>query len=233
MRLFIALIAAAITASLLVIPAGALAKSRDRDHDGMPDKWERKHHLNVHANDARRDPDRDHVSNLSEFRHGTNPRKADTDNDGINDENELRDQTNPLKKDSDDDGVGDADEVAGTIVSFRNNALTIQLPGSGAGTISGTVNDQTRIECDDDANDAAAQTTTARMSRDGDGDDNSGPGSDSRGSDDGPNHDAGDDEAQCTSADLKQGARVHEAKLTKAADGSNVFTKIELVPAGS
>jgi hypothetical protein len=226
MRLIKGFIAAAIAASLLVIPAGALAKSRDRDHDRMPDKWEKKHHLNVRANDARKDPDRDRVSNLSEFRHHTDPQSADTDDDGVNDENEIEDHTNPLKDDSDDDGIGDEDEIAGTIVSFTNNVLTIQLPGTGAGTVAGTVTPSTEIECEGD-DDAPAATT----SRDG-SDDNSGPGS--TGSDDGPNHDGGDDddnEDNCTTADLRAGARVHEAKTAKATDGSTVFTKIELVPA--
>jgi hypothetical protein len=84
----------------------------------------------------------------------------------------------------------------------------------------GAVNDATAVECDDDS-------PTASASHDG-SDDNSGPGS----NDDG--HDRGDDdqdEANCTAADLKPGARVHEAKTTKAMDGSTVFTKIELVPA--
>lgn len=239
MRLIKALVTAAIAASLFVIPASALAKGRDRDHDRMPDKWEKKHHLNVHANDARKDPDRDHLSNLSEFRHHTDPQRADTDNDGIDDDNELRDHTNPRRDDSDDDGVDDGDEIAGSIVSFANNVLTIQLPGDGAGTVTGTVNDATVVECDDDA-------PTARASHDGSDDnsgagsggddsgrvDNSGPGSTS--DDDGANHDAGDDdqnEDNCTTADLKAGARVHEANLTKAMDGSTVFTKIELVSA--
>ncbi|HEX6714336.1 MAG TPA: hypothetical protein VF066_13170, partial [Thermoleophilaceae bacterium] len=66
-----------------------------------------------------------------------------------------------------------------------------------------------------------------------DGDDNSGPGSDSSGP--GPDGEDRDDdenenEDRCTTADLKAGARVHEAKLVKATNGS-AFTKIELVPA--
>jgi hypothetical protein len=208
MRLIKTLLAAAIAASLLVLPAGALAKSRDRDHDRMPDKWEKKHHLNVHANDARKDADRDHLSNLSEFRHHTDPQKADTDDDGIDDDDELRDATNPRKDDSDDDGVEDADEISGTIVSFANNVLTIQLPGAGAGTVSGTVTSATEIECDDDA-------TTATASHEG---------SDESGGDD-------ENEDNCTTADLKPGARVHEAELVKATDGTTVFKEVELVRA--
>jgi hypothetical protein len=217
MKLFNALITVAIAAALLVVPTGALATSRDRDHDRMPDKWEKKHHLNVHAKDARKDADRDGLSNLSEFRHHTDPQDADTDDDGINDENEIEDHTNPRNDDSDDDGVDDADEISGSIVSFQNNVLTIQLAGTGAGTVSGTVSNATVVDCDDDS------TPAASASRDG-SDDNSGPGSGSDDNDD-------DDDSTCTTADLKGGARVHEAKVAKAADGSTVFTKIELVSA--
>jgi hypothetical protein len=238
MRLIKLLIAAALAAALLVVPAGVLAKSRDRDHDRMPDKWEKRHHLNTRVNDARRDPDHDGLSNRSEFRHGTDPRKADTDDDGINDENEIEDHTNPRSDDSDDDGVRDADELSGTIVSFQNGVLTIQLPGDGAGQVSGTVNDATVIDCDDDDDAQAPAATTSRDGSDDNsgpgsgGDDNSGPGSgDDQGDDNDDQGEDQDDDRNCTAADLTPGTRVHEAKLTKATDNSNVFTKIELVPA--
>ena len=277
MRLIKGLITAAIAMALFAMPAAALAKHGDRNHDRIPDKWEKRHHLSTRVNVARKDPDKDGLNNLAEFRDGTDPQDADTDNDGVNDGNEIADQTNPRKDDSDNDGVEDGNEISGTIVSFDNNVLTIQLPGDGAGTVSGTVNDATRIECDDDA----PATTTATAASDGgsdsgSSDDNSGSGSTSdnsgsgsttdnsgtgsttsgsgdgsddnqstttttttttSGSDDGANHDAGDDpnddqnENACTSADLKPGARVHEAKTMTASDGSTVFTKIELVPA--
>jgi hypothetical protein len=244
MRIIKGLITVAIAASLLALPAGALAKRHDRDHDRMADKWEKRHHLNTRANDARRDPDKDGLSNLSEFRHHTDPQKADTDDDGVKDDDELRDDTNPRRDDSDDDGVGDADEISGSIVSLENGVLTIQLPGDGAGTVAGTVNDATVVECDDD--DDAQRTATA--SDDGsddnsgpgsgdddrEGDDNSGPGSTSSGpgsdDDQGDDNDDQNEDRRCTTADLKPGARVHEAKLMKATDGSTAFTKIELVP---
>jgi Bacterial TSP3 repeat len=262
MRPMKTVLAAAIAAALLVVPAGALAK-RDRNHDRIPDKWEMRHHLSTRVNVARQDPDHDGLSNLSEFRHGTNPRKADTDGDGIDDGMEVKDDTNPTADDSDNDGVMDDQEIAGTIVSFDNGVLTIQLPADGAGTVSGMVNDQTRIECDDQNDDAPAAT----MSEDGGSgsgdnsgsgsDDNSGSGSTTSGSDDGANQESGDDnttqsgsntsgdddanddagdddgndENACTSADLKPGAHVHEAKFVQSTDGSTVFTKIELVPA--
>jgi hypothetical protein len=231
MKLLKALNAVAIAAALLVVPAGALAKSRDRDHDRMPDTWEKKHHLNVHANDARKDPDRDHLSNLSEFRHHTDPRKADTDRDGIKDGDEVRDDTNPRKDDSDDDGIKDVDELSGAITSFTNRVLTIRRAGQGAGTVVGTVNAATRVECDDEDGDAQDSTGPATSNDDGRGrsDDSSGPGSTSGGHDGSDEKDENDN--RCTSADLKPGARVHEAEVARAADGSIVFTKIELVAA--
>ena len=207
MRLIKTLIGTAIMAALLVLPAGALAKSRDRDHDRMPDKWEKSHHLNVRANDARKDPDRDHVSNLAEYQRGTDPRDADTDDDGTEDDN----------------------EVTGTVVSFANNVLTIQLRGTGAGTVSGTVTDATEIECEgDNENDDAP---AASASRDG-SDDDSGAGSQSSGSgDDGNDDDQGDDEGNCSASSLAQGAIVHEAEFRTATDGTTVFKEIKFKPA--
>jgi len=67
------------------------AKARsvvDRDHDGMPDAWERAHGLNPRRNDAKADPDHDGLTNLQEYLVHTNPRKADTDGDGISDGDE-------------------------------------------------------------------------------------------------------------------------------------------------
>jgi hypothetical protein len=219
MRLIKGLVAAAIAAALLVVPAGALAKRGDRDHDRMADKWEKRHHLNPRANDARKDADRDGLSNLSEFRHHTDPQKADTDDDDVSDRDEVEDGSNP----------DDPDEISGTVASFENGVLTIQLPGDGTGTVMGAVNDATRIECDDDDD-----APTASASHDG-GDDNSGPGSDDHdssgpgsGDDDDQGEDENGDDRNCTTADLKQGTRVHEAKFVKAGDGSNVFTKLEL-----
>ncbi len=220
MRLIKTLIAGLVGAALIVAPAVGLAKGRDRDHDRMPDKWERAHHLNPRVNDAAKDPDKDGLSNLSEFRHGTNPRRADTDEDGVNDRTELRDGTNPRHDDAGDDNGNDANEVRGTVVSFDSGVLTLQPATDGAATVSGTVNDATRIDCD-----AADATASSHGGDDGGsdddhsgpgsgsgetepGDDNSGPGSansgrssddnsgqgsSNSGSDDGTGHDAGDD----------------------------------------
>src|SRR4051812_30270480 len=83
-RIKTALPIAAATAVSLFSASPALAA--DRDHDGMSDRWEKRHHVTK----ARFDADRDGLTNLGEFRLKTNPRKADTDRDGITDGAEKR-----------------------------------------------------------------------------------------------------------------------------------------------
>ena len=95
------------------------------NHDRIPDRWERAHHLSLRVNQARRDQDHDGLRNRAEFRAHTNPRKADTDGDGIK----------------------DGAEHAGKIASFTGGVLTINL--FGGKTLTGTVDDTTEIECDD------------------------------------------------------------------------------------
>lgn len=176
--------ALAVTASLGLASA---ASAKDRNHDRIPDRWERAHHLSLHVNQARRDQDHDGLDNRGEFRAHMNPRKADTDGDGIK----------------------DGDENAGTIASFKNGVLTINL--AGGGTLTGAVTGDTEIECDD----------MARASDDG------GHGGDD--GDDGHGHHHGDDgdDDNCASDALAAGRTVHEAEL-KAEDGQATFEKVEL-----
>jgi hypothetical protein len=169
----------AVTASLGL---ASVASAKDRNHDRLPDRWERAHHLSLHVNQARRDQDHDGLNNRGEFRAHLDPRKADTDGDGIT----------------------DGEENAGTIASFANGVLTINL--AGGGTLTGDVTDETEIECDD----------TAHASDDGD----------HHGGDDGDDDDQGDDD-NCASDALAAGATVHEAEL-KAEDGKATFEKVEL-----
>jgi hypothetical protein len=115
-------ICAAMLVVALLVPSSALA--RDRDHDRMPDRWEKKHGLSIHKANARGDKDRDHLSNLGEFRAGTDPEDADSDDDciadddedgdhdGVDNGQEMREHTNPGVRDTDDDGVGDGAEDA-------------------------------------------------------------------------------------------------------------------------
>jgi hypothetical protein len=116
-RILITLAALALFA--LAVPAAASAhhghKARDRNRDGLPDRWERQHHLSLKVNQAHRDPDRDGLDNRAEFEHGTDPRRADTDRNGVRDDNEVR--------------------PVGTIASFnrQNGMLTIIAPQRAVG----------------------------------------------------------------------------------------------------
>jgi hypothetical protein len=95
----------------LAAPA-ATALARDRNHDGLPDRWERRHGLSTTRPVARRDPDRDGLTNRREYRLRTNPRRRDTDRDGLGDGAEVkRYRTNPRRRDTDRDGLRDGAEV--------------------------------------------------------------------------------------------------------------------------
>jgi hypothetical protein len=165
-------------AALLVLPGAALAK--DRNHDGLPDGWEKAHHLSLKVKQANRDQDNDGLRNRGEFRAGTNPRRADSDSDGIK----------------------DGEENAGKVTSFDNGVLTIALfDGS---TLTGTVDNGTKVKCegaDDDQGDDHGGDR-ARAARHGGDDDN--------GDDDGPNDNADEHATGCTIAagDLVQEADV-------------------------
>jgi hypothetical protein len=115
------LIALAVVAlAMLAIPGAAMAK--DRDHDKMPDRWERAHGLSAAKKNAKGDPDSDGLSNRGEFQSRTEPRDADSDDDGTEDGdedrdhdgvdncNEVREGTNPRRDDSDGDGRHDGRE---------------------------------------------------------------------------------------------------------------------------
>ena len=229
----------AVVAVLMALPAAAMAKPRDRNHDRIPDKWEHKFHLSTQRNVANGDPDHDGLNNLGEFRAGTNPRKADTNGNGINDANDDQDHdgvsnvdeqqegTNPRNPDTNQNGVEDGNEVGGTIVSFTEDSanpgtgvLTIKLADNT--TISGKVDSTTEIECrtartGDDA-------TRARHDGGDDGDgDHSGPGRDGEGD----HGDDNGDQGNCTTADLTPGTAVHEAEL-KGTGADAVFTEVKL-----
>jgi hypothetical protein len=87
--------------------------ARDSDHDGMPNRWEVRHHLDPHRANAAGDPDRDGLRNLGEFRHGTAPHRSDSDDDGIEDGPEVHDgctATDQTDADTDGDGIEDGAE---------------------------------------------------------------------------------------------------------------------------
>ena len=88
------------------------AAPRDRDHDRLPDRWERSHHLSTTSPSAKRDPDGDRLKNRRELRLRTHPRRADTDRDRLRDGAEVRRfHTNPRKRDTDGDRFSDRCEL--------------------------------------------------------------------------------------------------------------------------
>src|ERR671930_2340269 len=137
------LLIATACAALLAFAPGAMAHSwkGDRNHDRIPDRWERANHLSLKVNQARRDQDHDGLRNRAEFLAGDNPRDDD----------------------SDDDGIEDGQEKAGTVVSFTGGVLIVHL--FNGDDVKGTVDDNTEIECEH------AQPMAARTADDGPGDD--------------------------------------------------------------
>jgi hypothetical protein len=215
-------------AGMLLVAGSASAK--DRNHDRIPDRWEKRHHLSLHHNQARRDQDKDGLRNRAEFRAGTNPRDDDSDGDNIE----------------------DGDENAGTILSFSGGVLKISVFGQ-SDPLVGLVDDSTEIECEHSAASTSSEGPGGGDDNSGDdnsGDDNSGDdnsGDDPAGhdqgddqGDDGPGHDQGDDhgddqdddqfdEQSCGTDQLTAGMKVKEAEL-RLSNGQAVFEKLELHP---
>jgi hypothetical protein len=135
--------------ALLAVPSGAAAK--DRNHDRIPDRWERHHHLSLGVNQAHRDQDRDKLGNRGEFLAGDNPRDADSDNDGTE----------------------DGDENAGRIDSFNADTGRLVIDLFGGDTLSGQVTADTRFECENEnENEANDQNDDDRLARHGGDDEN-------------------------------------------------------------
>jgi hypothetical protein len=207
------LITLGLTAGLLVglmlVPGAATARKHrgkscprsarvDRNHDRLPDRWECRNRLSLKVNQARRDQDRDGLNNTGEFKAGTNPNDADTDNDGVRDGN----------------------DVAGTIASFDASSGTLVINLAGGGSVSGTVNARTELEC--------KSAATAARDDSGDGDrsgSNSGP-ADEQGENE--NENENENNNACTTAALQAGRKVKEAELEATSAGA-VFKKVELL----
>jgi hypothetical protein len=222
-------IAGAMVALAVVLAGSATATAKDRNRDRISDRWEKRFHLSLKVDQANKDQDRDKVDNLNEFQEGTSPRDKDSDNDGkkdgredadhdgLNNQNEDASANLPDDPDTDNDRTEDGDEVVGTIASFQDPVLTIDLLGGGS--VTGNVTSATRIKCEteDEQEQENEVEDHAMASHDGgSSDDNSGPGSENEG----PGN-AGD---VCTTADLTPGKMVHEAEL----EGSS-FEEIELI----
>jgi hypothetical protein len=121
------------------LAASATASApRDRDHDRLPDRWERKYHLSSARPSAKRDPDRDRLINRRELRRHTHPRRADTDGDHLLDGAEVRHfHTNPRKRDTDRDGFWDRCELrSGTNPRKRRSRPTHRCSESPLGLVA-------------------------------------------------------------------------------------------------
>jgi hypothetical protein len=218
--------------ALLAMPG--LAAAKDRNHDRIPDRWEKRHKLSLKVNQARHDQDGDHLRNRGEFLAGDNPRD----------------------RDSDDDGTMDGEEQAGTVASFDADTGRLVIDLFGADSIAGFVTDETEIKCEDDSTSASVSSEGSGSGEaepgddhggdgeevgddsgghgeepgddnggDDQGEDSSGPGSDNSG----PGHDGDDDRGDriCTTAELVPGAVVEEAEL-KVSNGQATFHEVEL-----
>jgi hypothetical protein len=197
-----------LAASLALFAAPALA--RDRNHDQLPDRWEKHNNLSLKVKQSKRDQDRDKLNNRDEFRYKTNPRKADTDGDGLKDGEEIDEGTDPrdpdtdndglkdgfeiqidydpLDPDTDGDGIPDGQENFGYIASFNGAMLTINLIRGGS--VSGVVTHDTYIACDRESEDE-------------------------------------DLDGECTTADLKPGVLVSDAEYDEFLPGA--FEEVDLV----
>ena len=212
-----------VLALALSLGAIATASAKDRNHDRIPDRWERSYDLSLKVNQAKRDQDRDDLVNRQEYRAGTNPREAD----------------------SDDDGTDDAGEGAGTITAWdpETGELTISL--FGGDTVTGTVTDETRVQCAPVAEPEDPADDTETKSRPGDQAAPPPPSSDDPSDDEptdedppsegpphsGPHHGDGGCEqgVPCSADDLAVDEVVQEAHLSATADGL-VFDVIKLAP---
>jgi hypothetical protein len=229
-RRLAALFAAALAAlAVLALPSMAAAKHfQDRNHDRIPDRWEKRHHLSLTVNQAGRDQDGDQLRNRGEFLAGDNPRSADSDGDGI----------------------PDGEENAGKIQSFDPASGRLVIALFSEETVSGMVTEATEIECGHGSASASDMSSGGDEGEDSPGEheggeeagegEHSGPeeagegetGEEEPGEDD----DAGEhgetpapegEHGACTTADLTEGAVVKEAEL-KLEGGSAVFEKVEL-----
>ncbi|MGK2956078.1 MAG: hypothetical protein ACSLFI_10470 [Solirubrobacterales bacterium] len=223
----IGILLAAILA-LIAVSLPSAASAKDRNHDRIPDKWEKSHKLSLKKDQRKLDQDRDGLRNRGEYKSGTSPRD----------------------KDSDDDGITDKKEKAGIISAYDAEAQTLTVSLYAGGEISGSVNANTEVECEDESateDDSATVESSDRhgdrpggsdddesdddQSEDESGDDD---GTEDHGSDDEAEHegqghgDRGDCNGNCSLEDLASGVEITEANVKYTADGP-VFTELEIV----
>ncbi len=114
------LVASVALFALLLCASPALAA--DKNHNKIPDSWEKAHHLSLTRNQAKSDFDHDGLNNYNEWRAHTNPRVKDTNHNGVSDAKEdydhdhltnlgeVKSHTNIRVADTNHNGVSDARE---------------------------------------------------------------------------------------------------------------------------
>ena len=93
--------------------SGVMPGGLSMDGNGMADEWELQHFGTTNV-DENADPDGDGLSNLQEYKYGTDPGNPDTDGDGMPDGWEVAHGLNPLVNDAaldpDNDGLTNLQE---------------------------------------------------------------------------------------------------------------------------
>jgi hypothetical protein len=195
-----------VLALALSLGAIATASAKDRNHDRIPDSWEKANKLSLKVNQAKRDQDRDNLSNRGEYQAGDNPRDADTDGDG----------------------TPDGDEGAGTITAWDPDTGELTINLFGGDSVTGAVTDETEVRCaPTDPSEDPADNTDSKTGRPGDQAAPPPPSADDP---------TGDGHCQhgvpCSADDLAVDEVVQEAHLSATADGL-VFDEIKLGAADS
>ncbi len=233
------ILVAALAVALVALPAAAQAAPRDRDGDGMSDRWEKRHKVKR----ANADTDRDGVDNRNEYREGTKPRDRDSDDDRKSDGREDRDRdglnnrsedatgNDPKDKDTDNDGIPDGKEQAGVVTTYEDGVLTIDL--ANGGSVTGKVTEDTDVDCATEAQAEGTDDGDATASHRGEGEAGPPEGRRPRGERggfgcDGSRDGADSDDVECPEGALAVGAKVHEASLKITSEGA-VFKEIELL----
>ena len=135
------LLAAAIVALFAVaVPAGAASK--DRNGDGIPDRWEKRHGLSLKKNQAKLDQDRDGLKNRGEWRNATDPRDRDSDDDDVADGREVKRGSDPTVAHP----VFPTEDV-GQVAAWDAETGVLEVTLAAGGTVSGSVSEFTKIRC--------------------------------------------------------------------------------------
>ena len=228
--------------AMLAVPG--IAQAADRDGDGLPDRWERRHHLSTSAASANADPDGDRVDNGNEFRQGTKPRDRDSDEDGRRDGREDRDRdglnnagedltaNDPTDRDTDGDGIPDGREQAGVVSAYEDGQLTIDL--ANGSSITAAVTDRTRVQCSSE--EVAEEEQEESPADETSDEDEVVAGASHRGGAGGPRGGRGgrggcdgfDGRDECPEGTLAVGAAVHEAVIRHGWDGPE-YVEIEVL----